>query len=305
MGRKKRTVALVLGSGGARGLAHIGIIEELLNRGYEITSISGTSMGALVGGIYAAGKLEDFKHWIEGVDKFKMFQLLDFTFRFDGLVKGSRIINTLKELVPDVPIEDLPIPFSAIATDVHAEKEIVFDSGCLFDAIRASISLPSFFRPVHKKDMVLMDGGILNPLPINRVQRFPGDRVIAVDVNAQALEETASSPRPEPSATDGISIFKEWWRKTFFSGHPDENLKEEPNYNYYNSLLQASHMMIRRISQLSVEIYKPDLLIEVPAAAYGVLEFYHSHEIIEMGRRAAITALDRNDRLHRNWRFWK
>ena len=132
MGRKKRTVALVLGSGGARGLAHIGIIEELLNRGYEITSVSGTSMGALVGGIYAAGKLEDFKHWIEGVDKFKMFQLLDFTFRFDGLVKGSRIINTLKELVPDVPIEDLPIPFSAIATDVHAEKEIVFDSGCLF-----------------------------------------------------------------------------------------------------------------------------------------------------------------------------
>ena len=105
MGRKKRTVALVLGSGGARGLAHIGIIEELLNRGYEITSVSGTSMGALVGGIYAAGKLEDFKHWIEGVDKFKMFQLLDFTFRFDGLVKGSRIINTLKELVPDVPIE--------------------------------------------------------------------------------------------------------------------------------------------------------------------------------------------------------
>ena len=124
-------------------------------------------------------------------------------------------------------------------------------------------------------------------------------------MNAQALEETASSPRPEPSATDGISIFKEWWRKTFFSGHPDKNLKEEPNYNYYNSLLQASHMMIRRISQLSVEIYKPDLLIEVPAAAYGVLEFYHSHEIIEMGRRATITALDRNDRLHRNWRFWK
>ena len=150
-----------------------------------------------------------------------------------------------------------------------------------------------------------MDGGILNPLPINRVQRFPGDRVIAVDVNAQALEETASSPRPEPSATDGISIFKAWWRKTFFSGHPDKNLKEEPNYNYYNSLLQASHMMIRRISQLSVEIYKPDLLIEVPAATYGVLEFYHSHEIIEMGRRATITALDRNDRLHRNWRFWK
>ena len=165
MGRKKRTVALVLGSGGARGLAHIGIIEELLNRGYEITSISGTSMGALVGGIYAAGKLEDFKHWIEGVDKFKMFQLLDFTFRFDGLVKGSRIINTLKELVPDVPIEDLPIPFSAIATDVHAEKEIVFDSGCLFDAIRASISLPSFFRPVHKKDMVLWTEEFSTPFP--------------------------------------------------------------------------------------------------------------------------------------------
>lgn len=168
MKRRKPKIALVLGSGGARGLAHIGVIEELLSRGYDITSVAGTSMGALVGGIYAAGKLPDFKKWVLGIDKFRMFQLLDFSFRLDGMVKGQRIISTLKEMVPDLSIEALPIPFAAISTDMAAEREVVFDRGSLFDAIRASISLPAFFRPVHKSDMVLMDGGILNPLPINR-----------------------------------------------------------------------------------------------------------------------------------------
>ena len=148
MKKNKQKIALVLGSGGARGLAHIGVIEELLSRGYEITSVAGTSMGALVGGIFAAGKLSEFKEWVLDIDKLRLFQLLDFSFRLDGMVKGQRIISTLKEFVPDRPIESLDIPFSAIATDMLAEKEVVFDSGNLFEAIRASISLPAFFRPV-------------------------------------------------------------------------------------------------------------------------------------------------------------
>lgn len=294
MKRRKPKIALVLGSGGARGLAHIGVIEELLSRGYDITSVAGTSMGALVGGIYAAGKLPDFKKWVLGIDKFRMFQLLDFSFRLDGMVKGQRIISTLKEMVPDLSIEALPIPFAAISTDMAAEREVVFDRGSLFDAIRASISLPAFFRPVHKSDMVLMDGGILNPLPINRVSRRRGDKVFAVDVNVPDDEKPLPVRRKVQAEDDDDSTFVEWLKRTF---RPDNSAdtKEEPSlYSPYGgSLLQASDMMIERISRLTVELYKPRLLIEVPAAAYGILEFYRAPEIMELGRAAAAQALDR------------
>ena len=294
MKRRKPKIALVLGSGGARGLAHIGVIEELLSRGYDITSVAGTSMGALVGGIYAAGKLPDFKKWVLGIDKFRMFQLLDFSFRLDGMVKGQRIISTLKEMVPDLSIEALPIPFAAISTDMAAEREVVFDRGSLFDAIRASVSLPAFFRPVHKSDMVLMDGGILNPLPINRVSRRRGDKVFAVDVNVPDDEKPLPVRRKVQADDDDDSTFVEWLKRTF---RPDNSAdtKEEPSlYSPYGgSLLQASDMMIERISRLTVELYKPRLLIEVPAAAYGILEFYRAPEIMELGRAAAAQALDR------------
>lgn len=294
MKRRKPKIALVLGSGGARGLAHIGVIEELLSRGYDITSVAGTSMGALVGGIYAAGKLSDFKDWVLGIDKFKMFQLLDFSFRLDGMVKGQRIISTLKEMVPDLSIESLSIPFTAISTDMAAEREVVFDCGSLFDAIRASISLPAFFRPVHKSDMVLMDGGILNPLPINRVSRRRGDKVFAVDVNVPDDEKPLPVRRKVQAEDDDDSTFVEWLKRTFRSDNSDDT-KEEPSlYSPYGgSLLQASDMMIERISRLTVELYKPRLLIEVPAAAYGILEFYRAPEIMELGRAAAAQALDR------------
>lgn len=294
MKRRKPKIALVLGSGGARGLAHIGVIEELLSRGYDITSVAGTSMGALVSGIYAAGKLPDFKKWVLGIDKFRMFQLLDFSFRLDGMVKGQRIISTLKEMVPDLSIEALPIPFAAISTDMAAEREVVFDSGSLFDAIRASISLPAFFRPVHKSDMVLMDGGILNPLPINRVSRRRGDKVFAVDVNVPDDEKPLPVRRKVQAEDDDDSTFVEWLKRTFSSDSSDDEKADSSLYSPYGgSLLQASDMMIERISRLTVELYKPRLLIEVPAAAYGILEFYRAPEIMELGRAAAAQALDR------------
>lgn len=294
MKRRKPKIALVLGSGGARGLAHIGVIEELLSRGYDITSVAGTSMGALVGGIYAAGKLPDFKKWMLGIDKFRMFQLLDFSFRLDGMVKGQRIISTLKEMVPDLSIEALPIPFAAISTDMAAEREVVFDRGSLFDAIRASISLPAFFRPVHKSDMVLMDGGILNPLPINRVSRRRGDKVFAVDVNVPDDEKPLPVRRKVQAEDDDDSTFIEWLKRTFSSDSSDDEKADSSLYSPYGgSLLQASDMMIERISRLTVELYKPRLLIEVPAAAYGILEFYRAPEIMELGRAAAAQALDR------------
>jgi len=157
---RQKTVSLVLGSGGARGLAHIGVIHELRENGYQIQSIAGCSMGALIGGIFAAGKLDEFEHWIRAIKKMDIVALLDISWGKEGLVKGDKIIDSLVELVGDKTIEALDIPFTAVAADVKNEKEVWINSGRLFDAIRASISLPLFFTPVKYKDGYLIDGGV-------------------------------------------------------------------------------------------------------------------------------------------------
>ena len=183
-----KDVALVLSSGGARGLAHIGAIEELEAHGYRITSIAGCSMGALIGGVYAAGKLEEFREWMKTVDRKKMLELTDFSFSLNHLVKGTRIIEAIMEFVPDIPIEDLPIPYCAVATDWKSGHEVVFREGSLFEAIRASISLPSFYEPVKRDGMILIDGGVTNPIPMNRVVRHEGDILVGIDVSGHDYE---------------------------------------------------------------------------------------------------------------------
>ena len=178
-----KNVALALASGGPRGFAYIGAIEELERRGYKITSISGASAGSLVGGIYAAGGLEAFKAWLFGLDPLKIVQLMDPSLSKNSLVKGEKIIEAIQEVVPEVNIEDLPIPFTAIATDLFTGEEVVFREGPLFQAIRASISIPSMFKAVKWKGRTLIDGGMVNTLPLNRVQRTPGDILVGFNVN--------------------------------------------------------------------------------------------------------------------------
>ena len=179
----KKDVALVLSSGGPRGWAYIGAIEELVSRGYNITSVAGTSIGSLVGGIYAAGKLEDVKEWLFTLDAWKVFGLMDLSLSMNHIVKGDKVIGALKEIVPDVNIEDLTIPYRAVAADLYTGEEVVFDRGPLFDAIRASISIPSLFRPVKYGFRTLVDGGIVNTMPIDKVIRKDGDILVAFDVN--------------------------------------------------------------------------------------------------------------------------
>ena len=183
------SVSLVLSSGGARGIAHIGVIEELERQGFEIKSIAGSSMGALVGGIYASGNLQVYRDWMCNLDKTAVFNLVDFTLSTNGLVKGNKVIKELKKIVPDENIEDLPISFTAVATDIKNRKEVVFEKGSLFEAIRASISIPTVFKPCMQNGMVLIDGGVVNPLPINRVKRMKDDIVIAVDVSSPIASE--------------------------------------------------------------------------------------------------------------------
>ncbi len=178
-------VALVLSGGGARGIAHIGVIEELEKQGFEINAIAGTSMGALVGGIYAAGKLQECKEWICALDKFEMFKLIDFTLSSQGFIKGDRVFNKMKEFIPDINIEDLKIHYTATATDIISYKEVVFEKGSIYDAIRASIAIPTVLTPVKTGSHLLVDGGIINPVPITHVKRTKDDILIVVHVNAE------------------------------------------------------------------------------------------------------------------------
>jgi NTE family protein len=178
-----KRVALVLGSGGARGYAHIGVIEEIERRGYEIACIAGCSMGAVVGGIYAAGKLSDYRNWIESLDYLDVLRLVDVSFRL-GAIRGDKVFGQIRKIVGDINIEQLRIPYTAVATDLTNQQEIWFQEGCLHQAMRASAAIPSLFTPVMQGNRMLVDGGILNPLPIVPVVSSHCDLIIAVNLNA-------------------------------------------------------------------------------------------------------------------------
>ena len=178
-----KRVALVLGSGGARGYAHIGVIEEIERRGYDIACVAGCSMGAVVGGIYAAGKLPEYRAWIENLDYLAVLRLLDVSFRL-GAIKGEKVFGHIRRMVGEINIEDLRIPYTAVATDLTNQQEIWFQMGCLHQAMRASGAIPSLFTPVLQGNRVLVDGGLLNPLPIVPVVSSHCDIIVAVNLNA-------------------------------------------------------------------------------------------------------------------------
>ena len=277
-----RRVALALAGGGARGVAHIGAIEELERRGYEIAAVAGTSMGALVGGMYAAGHLEEFKEWMCSLDRYKVFGLVDFTFSAEGLVKGSRVIDAMKELIPDMRIEQMRLPFTAVSADLLTGREVVIERGGLYDAIRASIAIPSVFRPVHRDGMVLTDGGIVNPMPVNRVRCEAGDLLVAVDVCAPfAVEGSGAVGGSVPAA--GVNAI----------GAGRAALRKLPSLNYYKLITASTEIMTQHLTRLMCRLYRPDVLVELPADRFGLFEFYRSREIAEAGAAAARQALDR------------
>ena len=281
-----KDVALALSSGGARGLAHIGAIEELEAQDYRITSIAGCSMGALIGGVYAAGKLSEFREWMKAVDRKKMLELTDFSLSLNHIVKGNRIIEAIMEFVPDMAIEDLPIPYCAVATDWKAGREVVLDKGSLFETIRASISLPSFYEPVQRDGMILIDGGVINPIPMNRVKRKEGDMLVGVDVSGHD--------------------YKAQWEKmnklTNIQKH-DSSLKaklldliipDNIEFNYYTLLSRTSSLMIRQNSILMAQLMKPDILVDIQMSRYTTFDFDKSEKIIAIGRQKTLQAINKH-----------
>ena len=284
---KKKNVALVLSSGGARGLAHIGAIEELEARDYRITSIAGCSMGALIAGVYAAGKIEEFREWMKTVTRKKMFELTDFSLSLNHIVKGKRIIEAIMEFVPDVAIEDLPIPYCAVATDLTAGKEVVFNKGSLFEAIRASISLPSFYEPVQRDGMILIDGGVINPIPLNRVKRQSGDILVGVDVSGHDYK----------SQWEEMRRLTEWQKndKSLKAKILDKLIPDNIEFNYYTMLSRSSSLMIRQNSILMAKLMKPDVLVDIQMSRYGGFDYDKSEKIIAIGHQKTSLALNKYD----------
>jgi NTE family protein len=302
---KTKNVALVLSSGGARGVAHIGVIEELEARGYNITSISGTSIGAVIGGFYAAGKINEYREWICSIDRYNLFNLIDFSFNSRGVIKGEKVFNILREWMKGVTFNDLKIPFSCVAVDLAAHKEVVFESGNVLQAIRASIAIPGYIEPLILNGKALYDGGIINPIPINRVKRSGDDIVVAVDINARIpefdpkkywqIEEVESS-----RALNRIS--KMWHRATHRvekmqirhsnekAPKRSERIKKE--LSPIGALTETFELMQEHISNDTLRKEKPEVHIEVPRNICDVFEFHHSKGLLEYGRQEARRVLD-------------
>lgn len=324
-----KNVALALSSGGPRGFAYIGAIEELLDRGYSITSVAGSSAGSLIGGVYAAGGLEAFKEWLYGLDPVQVVALMDFSLSRNYLVKGDRVMNEIRKRVPEVRIEDLPIPFTAVATDLHTGEEVVLREGPLFEAIRASISIPSMFRPVRRKGRTLIDGGMVNTFPLNRVRRIEGDILVGFNVNridaeqihaflksrrtlaesdAQAREETKAFLKDAlPSDTaellekvrQGGQLIKEHLalqkkEKQLLAQGKEDHIPVSADDNYVSILQRSFGIMNHTIARLGAELCPPDILVELPFDSYhGVYGYSHAKEIAQVGRRLMAEALDR------------
>ena len=285
METKKKDVALALSSGGARGLAHIGAIEELEAQGYRIGSIAGCSMGALIGGVYAAGKLKEFREWMKTIDRKKMLELTDFSFSINHIVKGTRIIEAIMEFVPDMDIEALPIPYCAVATDWKSGREVIFRKGSLFEAIRASISLPTFYEPVRRNGMILIDGGVINPIPLNRVKRLSGDILVGVDVSGHDY-------KAQSELHDEL-VERRRKNRSLAAQVIDKLIPDNLDFNYYTMLSRTSSLMIRQNSILMAKLMKPDMLVDIQMNRYGSFDYDKSEKLVAIGRLKTSLAISK------------
>jgi len=282
----------VLGGGGARGLAHIGVIQWLSENGYGIRSIAGSSMGALVGGIYATSKLEVYAEWVLALERLQVVRLLDPTFGGDGLFKGERIIGVLRELIGDCAIEDLPIAFTAVATDLETGEEVWLREGRLFDAIRASIATPLVFTPFKHGKRTLLDGALVNPLPIAPTLNDDTDLTVAVNLSGPA------EPRPLPpanTATVDANAYRQRIR-AFIDGLRPARASGPPARGMFDIAIASMQTMQDTIARLKLAAYTPAVTVEIPRNACGYFEFWRAEELIALGRECAARAFAKTGR---------
>ena len=317
-------VALILGSGGARGYAHIGVIDALEARGYEVIAIAGCSMGALVGGVYAAGKLEEYRDWVCQLDYLDVLKLVDVTWSPMGAMRANKVMQKLESLIGDTLIEDLAIPLTTVATDLVRQREVWFQDGALLQAIRASIAVPGVITPVHLGDQVLVDGGLLNPLPIMPViAAHEADLVLAVNVTAHTpqpvtleslLPATADVAKAGAVSSDGTENNAEnddsssWvddvrettqrlWKGLGNLGNEDDGEAEERGKRDWGKLdmvMESFDITQAALAKYKVAGYPPDILIEVPKTVCSAYEFHRAKELIQLGRMLTDEALNKH-----------
>ena len=307
-----KNVALVLGSGGARGLAHIGAIEALEERGYTITSIAGCSMGSIIAGMYAAGQLKEAKEWFLSVDKQLILRMMDINLLSgNSLVKGERIIKELEKVVPDRPIESLNIPCTLVATDMIHSDEVLFRTGSLFEAVRASISIPLFFKPVQIGQQLLIDGGILNPLPLHVVERTPGDILVAADISGKdslPIKEVYEPIDVEGKLAEvkksGIPVPKSWEQQLRLLGKKVDRILEQRSkdlgrkVSFVSLLDRMSDIQIQQNTLLSLQLTPPDVHSVMRQYAYNTFVFDKAEQIIADGKKLMSEALDKYEKEH-------
>ncbi|PKP46928.1 MAG: patatin [Bacteroidetes bacterium HGW-Bacteroidetes-1] len=277
----KQNVALVLSSGGSRGLAHIGVINELVKQGFQITSVSGSSVGSVIGGLYAMGKLHEYTEWVSTFNKMDIWGFMDFTLTTNGLLKGERVFDKMKTFIPDMNIEDMPIPFAAIATDILHEKEVVFTKGSFYEAARASVAIPAVFTPVKYTDTILVDGGVLNPIPIEHVLRKNGDILIVVNLYG---EKKVDIPKEKNTNNGYLNRLMNTLLTLISTG-------DKSSKGYYSLLSSTTSAMIHKIAKMSIEKHTPDMIINIPCDSANTFDFYKAKELIELGESTAKEAI--------------
>lgn len=280
-----KSVRLVLGSGGARGMAHIGVIEELEKEGFQIKEIVGCSMGAVVGGIHCAGYLAEYKHWLIKLSKLDVFLLLDFTLSGQGFVKGEKVFKAIEEFIGDHQIENFKIPFTAVAADLLNKKEVHYRTGSLFKALRSSIAIPTVFTPVINGRSQLVDGGVLNPLPIDLVKKEDGEIIVAVNINANIPYGKNTLPVEENTEKAAYLKMLDFIRATL-PRVENKNANTAENLGLFDILNKSYDLTQDRLTELMIQVHKPDLVVNISRDACGVFEFYRANEIIEEGRKA-------------------
>ncbi|WP_188490915.1 patatin-like phospholipase family protein [Williamsia phyllosphaerae] len=333
------TVAVALGSGGARGYAHIGVLQVLEERGYEIVGIAGSSMGALIAGLHAAGRLEEYTSWVTGLNQLDVVRLMDVSLSAPGVIHAAKILDKVREILGEVQIEDLPIPFTAVATDLTAGRAKWFQRGPVDTAIRASIAIPGVITPFVLNGRVLVDGGILDPVPIAPLAAAGADLIIGVDLGADTGgidAESHESAHVVPGAMDMIRrtaspLLEQNFVKSIvdrFAGDPGAEDASEVDPDGVAAVAETSDQesrviaspsddsALRKLSRFTImdrsldimqealaryqlAAFPPDVLIEVPRTAIRSLDFHRATEMIELGRSLTEHALD--EQQSRRW----
>lgn len=281
-----KRVHLVLGCGGARGIAHIGVAEVLLEQGFSIVSVAGCSMGAVVGAFLAAGQLPAYAQWMKALSVGKVFDLMDFTLDRSGFLKGEKLFNALEPILGRTKIEDLNIPFTAVATDLISASQVIYREGDLVRALRASIAIPGIFTPVAEEGRVLVDGGVLNPVPLDCVKAEEGDWVIAVNANGR------SPHTQENNHDEDHSLSAQLLGRLQRIGHTNpDNTKEENTFSLRELLLTSFRLIQSQVAEMQCRFTPPDLLIEIPISTCSTFEFHRGEELIALGRERCLHAL--------------